>query len=481
MRAVYHSPYIGCFGSHQNKGAKGHQQIRKHSTETIGGIIMAATAQRSSPKRNREHLAWYLYDFGNSAYAAVVLLAIYSAYFKGEVVGGAEGSRYWGISVGIAMLVVALSSPILGAIADFSASKKKFLFIFSFTTWIFTALLFFVQSGNIVMGMVLFILAEIGYRSGQVFYNSLLPEIASPEEMGRVSGNGWAIGSVGGILCLVLILPAIILTEGTLFVRLSLPFTALFFAISSLPVFFWIKERAQPQKLPPEENYLSVAIKRLTKTIKSVGSFKEFIKFIVAFLIYNDGILMALDFAAIIGAVLFGMDQQQLIIFMIAVQVTSVAGAYVMAVVGEKIGYKPSLILSIVMMIGVVIGMLYTRTIEGFFLIGALAGFALTGVQSISRTMVGLFAPSGKSAEFFGFFAVAGRTSSFIGPTVYGVLAAEAAIWFENRGMGQLLAEQSGQKVAISSIAIFLLVGLAILLSVNERKAREAAISATLE
>ena len=426
---------------------------------------MAATAQRSSPKRNREHLAWYLYDFGNSAYAAVVLLAIYSAYFKGEVVGGAEGSRYWGISVGIAMLVVALSSPILGAIADFSASKKKFLLIFSFTTWIFTALLFFVQSGNIVMGMVLFILAEI----------------ASPEEMGRVSGNGWAIGSVGGILCLVLILPAIILTEGTLFVRLSLPFTALFFAISSLPVFFWIKERAQPQKLPPEENYLSVAIKRLTKTIKSVGSFKEFIKFIVAFLIYNDGILMALDFAAIIGAVLFGMDQQQLIIFMIAVQVTSVAGAYVMAVVGEKIGYKPSLILSIVMMIGVVIGMLFTRTIEGFFLIGALAGFALTGVQSISRTMVGLFAPSGKSAEFFGFFAVAGRTSSFIGPTVYGVLAAEAAIWFENRGMGQLLAEQSGQKVAISSIAIFLLVGLAILLSVNERKAREAAISATLE
>ena len=433
------------------------------------------TAVSAKPKRNREHIAWYLYDFGNSAYAAVVLLAIFSAYFKGEVVGGAEGSRLWGISIGIAMLFVAITSPILGAIADFSASKKKFLLIFSAITWLFTALLFFVQKGDIFLGMLFFIIAEIGYRSGQVFYNSLLPEIASKEEMGRVSGNAWAIGSAGGILCLLIILPVIMLTEGTLFVRLSLPFTALFFALSAIPVFFWITERAKPQKLPEGENYLSIALLRLSKTVKSVGNFKEFIKFIVAFLIYNDGILMALDFAAIIGAVLFGMDQQQLIIFMIIVQVTSVAGAYIMAVVGEKIGFKPSLVISILMMTGVVIGMLFTTTIEGFFVIGALAGFALTGVQSISRTMVGMFAPKGQSAEFFGFFAVAGRTSSFIGPTIYGLLAAEAAIWFQKRGMSELLAEQSGQKIAIGSIAIFLLIGLAVLLTVNERKARNAA------
>ncbi|MCK4490273.1 MAG: MFS transporter, partial [Anaerolineales bacterium] len=123
---------------------------------------------------NREHLAWYLYDFGNSAYAAVILLAVYSAYFKGTVVGGAEGSRYWGIAVGIAMLVVAIISPILGAIADFSASKKRFLFIFSAITWVFTGLLFFVEKGDVLFGMLFFIIAEIGYRSGQVFYNSLL-------------------------------------------------------------------------------------------------------------------------------------------------------------------------------------------------------------------------------------------------------------------------------------------------------------------
>jgi len=430
--------------------------------------------------RNREHLAWYLYDFGNSAYAAVVLLAIYSAYFKGEVVGGAQGSRLWGISVGIAMLVVAVSSPILGAMADLSASKKKLLLIYSAVTWVFTALLFFVQKGDIFTGMLFFIIAEIGYRSGQVFYNALLPEIAEPEELGRVSGNGWAIGSLGGILCLVIILPAIIFTDGTLMVRLALPFTAIFFALSAIPTFLWIEERAKPQQLPPGENYLSVAFKRLGKTIRSVGRFREFIKFIIAFLIYNDGILMALDFAAIIGAVLFGMEQQQLIIFMIIVQVTSVAGAYVTGILGEKIGFKPTLILSLLMMTGVVIGMLFTQTIEGFFIIGTLAGFALTGVQAVSRTMVGLFAPEGQSAEFFGFFAVAGRTSSFIGPTIYGILAYRAALWFEAQGLDILLAEKSGQRIAILSITVFLLVGLGILLAVNEKKARTAASSGDL-
>lgn len=425
---------------------------------------------------NREHLAWYLYDFGNSAYAAVVLLAIYSAYFKREVVGGAEGSRMWGISVGIAMLVVAVIAPILGSVADFSASKKRFLLGFSVVTWVFTALLFFVQKGDIFLGMLFFILAEIGYRGGQVFYNSLLPEIAEPDELGRVSGNGWAIGSLGGILCLLVILPPIVLVKGTLMVRLALVFTAVFFALSAIPTFRWIQERAQAQELPEGENYFSLAFKRIGKTLKSIRHFKEFVKFIIAFLIYNDGILMAMNFAAIIGAVLFGMDQQQLIIFMIIVQVTSVAGAYLFAAIGDRFGFKRSLVLSVVMMIGVVLAMLFTKTLTGYFIIGAFAGFALTGVQSLSRTMVGLFAPEGQSAEFFGFFAIAGRTSSFIGPMIYGILAADAALWFQaNRAMEALPAEQAGQKVAIMSIIIFLLAGLAILLSVNEAKARQAA------
>ncbi|MBN1400529.1 MAG: MFS transporter, partial [Anaerolineae bacterium] len=191
----------------------------------------------------RERWAWYLYDFGNSAYAAVVLLAVYSAYFKGQVVGGAEGSRLWGLSVGIAMLVVALISPVLGAIADHSAVKKRFLLFFTAMACTFTALLFFVGPGDVAAGITFFILAEIGYRSAQVFYNALLPEIASPEEMATVSGNGWAIGSAGGILCLFIILPMIMFIKGTGVVRVSFLITAAFFAISAAPLFGQLRER----------------------------------------------------------------------------------------------------------------------------------------------------------------------------------------------------------------------------------------------
>ena len=427
--------------------------------------------------RKRNHWAWYMYDFGNSAYAAVILLAVYSAYFKGSVVGGAEGSRLWGFSLGIAMLVVAVISPILGTIADFTAAKKRILFVFSALSWIFTALLFFVEKGDVFTGMLFFILAEIGYRGGQVFYNALLTDIATPEEMGRVSGNGWAIGSVGGIICLLFILPVIVLTDSNpLVVRGSFAFTALFFILSTLPLFMRLQERGKGRSLPPRENYLSLAFKRLRNTFGAVRDFREFIKFIISFLIYNDGILMALDFAAIIGAVLYDMTQTQLIIFMIIVQVTSAIGAYVFGIWGEKTGFKNALIYSILLMLGAVIWMMFNTTLVGYFIIGALAGFALTGVQSLSRTITGLFAPQNKATEFFGFFAVAGRSSSFIGPTIYGIVAFRTALFFEGQGMEVLLAEQTGQRAGIFSIAIFLITGLLILVSVNEKRARKVAI-----
>lgn len=437
----------------------------------------SSEAIKVTSSTRRERWAWYLYDFGNSAYAAVVLLAVYSAYFQGEVVGGPEGSRLWGLAVGVAMLVVAVTSPILGTIADYSGAKKKFLLFYTVMCVLFTAGLFLASPGQVAIGMIFFILAEIGYRSAQVFYNGFLPEIASQAEMGHVSGTGWAIGTAGGVVCLLLILPLIVMIEGTLIVRLTLVITAVFFALSALPLFLWLPEKATRQKVPPGENYLSLAFKRLVKTIRTAGQFREFVKFMLAFLVYNDGVIMALDFAAIIGAVLFGLEQQGLIVFVIIVQLTNVAGAYAFGKWVDRLGGKRSLIISILMMVAVVFALYFNQTQTGFFVIGAAAGFAMAGTQSVSRTMVAMFAPPGKSAEFYGFFAVAGRTSSFIGPTVYGIIAAEAALYYLSQGQGDVLAEQSGQRLAILSIAVFFLVGLGLLMLVNERKARQAAIA----
>lgn len=432
----------------------------------------AVAHPRSTP---RERWAWYLYDFGNSAYAAVVLLAVFSVYFKDKVVGGAEGSRLWGLAIVIAMLVVAVTAPVLGAIADFSGSKKRFLLFYTAMACLFTAGLYFAEPGSVGLAMACFILAEIGYRSAQVFYDALLPEIASPEEMGRISGTGWAVGSAGGIVALLVILPLIIMIKGTAIVRVSFVITAVFFALFSLPLFLWLPERARPQPLPPGETYLSVALGRLRETVRAAHGFKEFLKFMLAFLIYNDGIIMALDFAAIIGAVLFGMKQQMLIVFVIVVQAANVAGAYAFGHMVDRVSARRALIISLVLMTGSVLWLFAARSQMEYFGVGFVAGFAMAGVQSVSRTMVAMFSPPGKSAEFYGFFAMVGRTSSFIGPGVYGWLAAEAALWFVGHGQPPALAEQSGQRVAILSIAAFLLVGLALVFLVNETKARAAA------
>ena len=423
----------------------------------------------------RERWSWYLYDFGNSAYAAVILLAVYSAYFKDGVVGGPEGSRLWGLAIGAAMLVVALLSPWAGAVADFSGSKKRFLFFFTGMAVIFTGALFFVRQGDILLGMGLFIAAEIGYRSAQVFYNGLLPEIAGPDEMGHVSGNGWAIGSLGGIVCLLIVLPLIALTEGTLMVRVSFVITAVFFALAALPVFLGLKEKARANPLPPGQTYLKIGFTRLAATFRQARQYREFLKFMMAFIIYNDGIIMALNFSAIIGMVLFGLTQNELIIFMIIVQVTSVIGAFAFGQIVDRWRSKPAIVLSLVLMIAAVVLLMVNQSKTGFYLIGALAGFALTGTQSVSRTLVSYLSPPGQSAEFFGLYSVAGRASSFIGPTVYGVLAAEAAIWFAGQGQAALVAEQMGHRVALMSIVAFLGVGLAILLSVREEAGHRAA------
>ena len=447
----------------------------------------------TSPKATRrERWAWYMYDFGNSAYAAVVLLAVYSVYFKQGVVAGPEGSALWGLSLTIAMLVVAIIAPFLGTLADYSQKKKSFLFVMTSMAVLFTSLLFFVQKGDIILGMVLFILAEIGYRSGQVFYNSLLVDVADPDELGRVSGNGWAIGSLGGILCLLVVLAMIQLNPGNnVVLRLTLVFTAIYFLVFALPALFIIKE-----KKPPEEsqgsNYLKIAVDRLKITIKSVRNFKEFIKFMVALLIYNDGIIAALDFAAIVGAVLFGITDTQLIIFVIIVQVTNVIGSYVYAVIGERVGYKNSLVQSLLLMIAAIGAMMFINGPIPFFIIGAAAGFAMAGVQSISRTLVSIFAPKSKTAEFYGFFALAGRTSSIIGPGVMGFAASGISAWLMttlvNAGLvtagsetAITVTEQIGHRFAIISIVIFLLVGLMLLLFVNEKEGKLAAELAEAE
>jgi UMF1 family MFS transporter len=420
----------------------------------------------------RPRRAWYFYDFGNSAYASVILLAVYSVYFKGTVVGGAEGTHLWGISVGIAAVLVAVISPILGTIADYSKSKKAFLMAFTVLSIVFTAMLFFVHKGDVFTGMLYFILAEVGYRGAQVFYDALLTSVSTPEKIGTVSGKGWAIGMLGGIAALVLVLIPIKLIK-----NFPIPYafliTAVFYLLSSIPTLLWVKEADENSGSKPERGNIRTAFERLAQTFRSIKSYKEFIKYTVAFLIYNDGIMMLMDFAAIIGGTLFGMTQIQLILFVIIIQISGAAGALLFGKISDRSSSKDSILISLILLIACIIALFFVDSLVLFFVVGFFAGFSLSGAQAVSRSMVSQLAPAAKTAEFYGFLSVAGRTSTFIGPLVFGTLSFRMNNWYLNHGFDAITAEHNGLYWAIGSILLFLVVGLAFLLFVKRVTAKD--------
>ncbi len=426
-----------------------------------------AQAVVAKPSR-RTRWSWYFYDFGNSAYAAIILLAVFSTYFSNVVVGGVNGPTLWNYAVGIAAIIVAIISPIIGTIADFSRAKKKFLLVFTAMSVVFTSLLFFVQEGDIFLAMLFFILAEIGYRASQVFYDALLVDVSTPETIGSVSGTGWALGMLGGIICLGIVLVPIQMVGGTLMVRIAFLITGLFYALSSIPTLLWVKQVNEPEPIPEGETTLSLAFKKLGATFKAIKNFREFIKYTISFLIYNDGIMMLMDNAALIGGILFGFKTEQLIILIIILHITGAIGAYLFGVISNKFSSKESLVYALLMLIAVICVLFFIKSIPAFYVIGGLAGFSLSGVQAVSRTMVSQLSPTDKTAEFYGFLSVAGRTSTFIGPVVFGSLYGGLANWYLKQGVAEAAAKSYGILWGIGSILAFLVIGLIFLLRVKK-------------
>ena len=418
--------------------------------------------------------AWYMYDFGNSAYAAVVLLAVYSVYFSSVVADHVRGPSLWNMAVGIAAIIVAVLSPVLGTVADFSRSKKKFLVIFTVLAVVFTALLFFVQKGDVFIGILFFILAEIGYRAAQVFYDALLVDVSTPETIGNVSGKGWALGMLGGIACLVLVLIPIQLFPGnTLMVRIAFLITALFYAVSSIPLVLRVRQINEPETLPAGESTIQHAFKKLGATFRDIKRYREFVKYTISFLIYNDGIMMLLDNASIIAGILYGFKTSELIVLIIILQVAGAGGAYLFGRISNRHSSKQAIIYALIMLIIVVALIFATRSKSIFYVIAALAGFSLSGVQAVSRTMVSQLSPPTKTAEFYGFLSVAGRTSTFIGPLAFGSVYAAFTNHYLNRGLSEQAAKSGGILWSIGSIIVFLIVGLLFLLIVRKANHKE--------
>jgi UMF1 family MFS transporter len=404
-------------------------------------------------KLSRNLVGWMIYDFANSSFTTIIVTVVFSTYFTKVVVGNPElGAALWGRAISISMALVAFSAPIFGAVADFSRSKKKFLFINCYLTVIFTGLLFFVHKGDISKGMVFFIIANFAFNSANVFYDAFLPEITTHEEMGKVSGMGWSLGYVGGLLSLMIALPLVRVN-----VRYVFPAVAAFFGFFAFFTFLWLKEFRKPSQ---RSNYYKIALQRLTYTFKNIRSFRELLKFQIAYLIYNDGIITVIVFAAVFGASQFGMKQQEIIKYFILAQLTSIIGAYLFGLLTDKIGARKSLSISLLIWTAVVSWAFFCQTKTEYYYIGLLAGLAIGASQSNSRTLLALLTPRNKQAEFFGFYAVTGRISSIFGPLLYGEIA---------RITGS-------QRWSILSLIVFFITGGILLQLVNEKAGKQHAL-----
>lgn len=382
-----------------------------------------------------------MYDFANSAFATTILAVIFNQYYAEVVAFGNEGT-IWKIfgreitvpgaslfqyAVAISMFLVVTTAPILGAVADYRQDKKRFLFVLCMIGCITTASLYFIREGNYIFGAVIFIAANYAFAGGNVFYNALLIDISHPDDMGKISGWGWGLGYVGGGLCLLLNL--VMLQKPEFFgfdnfeVYHTFPVVAVWWFLFSMPLFFIVKEAKRHTKVQ-KSGIWKIGFKRLRDTLKEIRKFRELLKFLVSYILFNEGIETVIISASIFGAVELGMQPSQLIVFFLVVQGSAFIGSIIFGYLVDLIGNKKSLMISIFVWSVIVLWARFIGftgdAVKEFYWLGVLAGSVMGGSQSAARSLQGSFTPHGKGAEFFGFFAVCGKFAAMMGPLVYG-------------------------------------------------------------
>ena len=403
---------------------------------------------------------WALFDFANTSYSIVVVTFLYAVYFKQTIFGGKPiGDFYWSIGTSISMLITALISPVLGAIADFSAGKKRFLLFFTLICIAATGLLYFIGAGDVFWGLVLFILANVGFEAGLVFYDAFLPEITAPKNYGRVSGYGFALGYLGSLTTLALVYPLIQKNM----IRESFPLSAVVFLLFALPIFIFLKDSRK--KKASDESFFKIGITRVFSTITNLRKYKNLSLFLLSFFLYIEGVNTVIFFSGNYATTTLKFSMEQLIVFFIIVQSTAIIGSLIFGFIADSFGQKKSLIVSLVIwiltivfayltsnrdsMISIAISKLFNvdpASVEKncFYVVGLLAGSVMGATQSTSRSLMSKLTPSEKKTEFFGFYSFFGKSSAIVGPLVFG---------FVSYATGE-------QRFAILTIALFFIIGL---------------------
>ncbi len=426
---------------------------------------------------------WCMYDWANSAYITTVGVALLPIYFADGIVGKTgviifgqkvTATALWGFMLGGAALLVFLFAPVLGAIADFSSAKKKFLICFAYMGSLFATLLIFCMPGGVWLAVVLYIGTQVCFVGGNVFYDAFLPQLASEDKLDSVSAKGFAYGYVGGSIQFGFALALVAMHEAigidrVMAVRIAMAMTGLWWAGWTLITVKYLKED-KIEQVPPEKYhnleqyrglskgtaYLSIGISRTIATAKKVSNFKHLTLFMIAYMIYNDGIHTVTSMGTIYGKEELGLSDTNLMVTLLLIQVVALVGALIFSRIANRIGARQAVMFSLVLWSGVVIYAYFIHTAKEFFILGIIVGFVLGGTQALSRSFYGAMIPEKASAEFYGFYSVFSKFSAIWGPFTFGFIKQ----W------------TGSARLAIISLMVFFIVGLILLALVNDEKAK---------
>lgn len=404
--------------------------------------------------------AWTMYDWANSAFATTIAAAVLPVYYSSVASSNLaphEATSNWAFTTTIALVLVALLGPILGAMADFSGAKKRFMTIFVILGVTGTALLYLIKSGDWFLASVFYIIGSIGFSGANVFYDSLLPHIAKEDEIDQVSSRGYAMGYAGGGILLAVNLGMILLAPEhltELMSRLSFLMVSVWWFVFTIPL--WRNVKEPPRRILASEegfNPIKASLSRLANTFAEIKKYKELTKFIVAFWLYNNGIGTIIFMATIYGTEL-GFSSTTTIGTLLMVQFVAIPFAFLFGWLAKKIGTKKSILLSLLIYTLIAIGGYFLYKEIHFWLLGFAVATVQGGSQALSRSLCGRMMPKSKSAEFFSFFSVSEKIAGTVGPLLFGVVS---------RIMG-------GSRLSIVSLIIFFSLGALLLWFVKEKE-----------
>ncbi|MHB1355630.1 MAG: MFS transporter [Anaerolineae bacterium] len=422
---------------------------------------MTTTSLAVEEKLHRRIInAWCMYDWANSAFATTIMAALLPPYFSNVAAVSlpkAQASSIWGLSLAVSTLFVAFLGPILGAIADQTGTKKRFLQGFLSIAILFTALLFFVREGDWVMAVIFYMLASIGNAGSNVFYDSLLPHVARPDEVDQVSTKGYALGYLGGGILLAINLlwylkPAWFgFKDGSAAVRASFLSVAVWWIIFAFPLFRWVKE-PPAQSIAKMVNPVRAGFKRLLETFQHIKRYKELAKFLLAFWLYEDGIGTIIKMATIYGAEI-GIGTGDLAGALLLTQIVGVPFSFLFGWLAKRLGTKKSIYLALAVYTLISVAGYFMTQAWHFWVLAGAVGLVQGGSQALSRSLFSSMTPKARTAEFFGFYDISSKFAGILGPLLF---SATALIFGTSR-------------LGIVSLVIFFVVGALLLSRVNER------------